>query len=83
VAIYRVGQDLELKISVPMRILRAFAVEDTMYYIVLIKGSKIKNFNRTPLYGTFRHDDSDGIIPPEVSKMADEIVARENLLENL
>lgn len=82
-AIYRVGQELEIKFSIPMRILRAFSVEDIIYYIVWIKNNKIKNPSHTPLYGVFRHDDSDGVISPEISQRADEIVAREKLLENL
>lgn len=83
-AIYKVGQELELKIPIQMRILKAVAVEDTIYYIVWIKrNGKIKSSDSTPLYGTFRNDDSDGSIPPEVSKLVDEIVINENLLENL
>lgn len=66
-----------------MRVLRVFALEDTIYYIVWIKGNKIKGTENTPLYAVFRHDDSDGTITPEVSQMADIIVQRENLLEGL
>jgi hypothetical protein len=82
--IYRVGQEIELKFMIPMRILRAFAVNDNMYYIVWIKrDGKIRTQNSTPLYGVFRHDDSNGNIPPEVAQMADSIVIREKLLEGL
>ena len=82
--IYRVGQEIELRFSIPMRILRAFALNDNMYYIVWIKkGEKIRSTDSGPLYAVFRHDDSDGRIPPEASRMADELVVREKLLENL
>lgn len=83
-AIYKIGQEIDLKVSISMRILKAFAVEDNIYYIVLIKSNdKIKSSNKLPLYGTFRHDDSDGSISEEISKMADEIVVNENLLKDL
>lgn len=82
-AIYRKGQDLEIRFTIPMRILKAFAVQDIIYYIVWIRDGKIKNAENKPLYAVFRHDDSDGYTAPEILKMAEDIIARENLLENL
>lgn len=67
-----------------MRILRAFAVEDTMYYIVWIPRShKITNQEKSPLYGVLRHDDSTGAIPQEVNQLAEDIIHKENLLDGL
>lgn len=83
-AIYRVGQAITMQMNIEMRILRAFAVEDTMYYIVWVpRSAKITNQAKTPLYGVFRHDDSSGEIPPEVNQLAENIIQKENLLEGL
>lgn len=82
-AIYVKGQDLELQLRIPMRILKAFAVEDMIYYIVWIRDGKMKSVDNGPMYAVFRHDDSNGYISPEILQMADQIVAKENLLEGL
>jgi hypothetical protein len=84
VAIYRVGQAISMQMNIEMRVLRAFAVEDTIYYIVWIPRShKITNQEKTPLYGVFRHDDTVGVIPEGVNQVAENIIKKENLLEGL
>lgn len=83
-AIYRVGQELELSISIRMRILRAFAIDDSVYYIVWIpKNERIQSTGEDPLYGVFRHDNTNGPIPVEANQLAKNIIDKENLLQGL
>ena len=83
-AIYKVGQELELAVRIHMRILRAFAIDDSIYYIVWIpKNDKIKSQAVDPLYGVFRHDDTNEPIPLEANEIAKHIIEKEKLLDNL
>lgn len=83
-AIYKVGQIVSMSMTIDMKILRAFASEDTIYYIVWIPRShKITNQDKTPMYGVFRNDDTTGAIPIEVNQLAEDIIKKENLLEGL
>lgn len=67
-----------------MKILRAFAIDDCIYYIVWFpEVDKITNQAKSPSYGVFKHDDTISAIPLEVNQMAEEIIKREKLLENL
>lgn len=67
-----------------MKILRAFAVDGNIYYIVWFPASgKIQTQENSPLYGVFKHDDTVAAIPSHVNEMAEEIIKREKLLDNL
>lgn len=66
-----------------MKILRAFAVDGNMYYIVWVKATNISSKGKTPLYGVFRHDDTKGEIPLVVRQKADILIQKEGLLEGL
>lgn len=83
-AIYTKGQVLDVTIKLQMKILRAFGVDDVIYYIVWFpEADKITTETKSPLYGVFKHDDTSSAIPLEINQMAEEIIKREKLLENL
>ena len=54
--VYKVGQKLTLSLNLDMKILRAFAYEDRIYYIIWIKHASIKGKNNVPVYGVLRTD---------------------------
>jgi len=81
VAIYTAGQTLTLTFNIKMKVLRAFAFQDIIYYIMLIDPeTAVRGKDGSPVYAVFRHDDTTGNIPVDVNEFADELVRRENLL---
>lgn len=83
-AIYVKGQVIDIVTKLRMKILRAFAVDGTIYYIVWFPSSEqIRTENNSPAYGVFKHDDTMSFIPPHVNQVAQEIIQKEKLLENL
>lgn len=67
-----------------MRVLRAFAFQDIIYYIMVMdQETPVKSKDGSPTYAVFRNDDTTGVIPEEANAFAAELIKRENLLEGL
>ena len=79
---YTVDQILNLTLQ--LKVLRAFAMDDIVYYIVgVIRKDSVLRHTSTPVFGVLRNDGTHDQIPPEALNMADELVQKENLLKNL
>ena len=80
--LYKVGQILDLTLK--LKVLRAFAIEDVIYYIVgVIRKDSLLRHSATPVFGVLRNDGTHDQIPPEALKRTNELVQKENLLKNL
>ena len=80
--VYKVGQ--KIKFEIPLKVLRAFAVNHSIYYIVGVvkKSAPIAN-QAEPLWGVLNVDGSFKAIPAQVMKRATLLVAKENLFKGL
>lgn len=77
-------KDQILNLTLQLKVLRAFAINDIIYYIVgVIRKNSVLRHTSTPVFGVLRNDGTHDQIPPEALNKANELVQRENLLKNL
>ena len=77
-------KDQILNLTLQLKVLRAFALEDIVYYIVgVIRKNSVLRHTATPVFGVLRNDGTHDQIPPEALLKANELVQKEDLLKNL
>jgi hypothetical protein len=80
-----VGQEVQMPLVLNLKVLRAFAVEGNIFYIVGIKSNNsiIRNTIKTSMYAILRNDGTHSGITDEVINRANQLIIDEKLLDNL
>lgn len=79
--ILKVNDKVTFSLSLNMKIVRSFAIEDSVFYIASLKEeTKVKSVDGSPLFVVLKYDGTCDSIPAEAMQQANYLIEKEKLL---